>query len=480
MAAPASTPSYPWNPNEVPHFDKRRRDLYHALVDNDSYFQLALLLASQSQELVTHKPEKVEMARNALQGDAKYRRMFMLLHTIPRPLLEAIIMGTVAHSALNQPQQTLPCYKGEGPGAYVAAMSIKGRAGYFTNALENHELIRGMRDYCEAYEHQVKGVVGLRATRLRAAANSVDSQFGRRSDPTRLSWITNTHACRRVRLMIDRLREKNDDIRNTGKSLLHHHMQGPLMVGCSNELSLRMPQHDPADPTQLTGTTYTWALMLCVLKKLNLDPVVTVIPVVRVWEPEQLPLSEILVTALAASYAFQDGFNVVGAGGQDGTFTGWNSLKAKRHVFMENNYFRDNIEATLKEIALRTRFVDQTKALSAKPEWELEHGYLSGLTKVTLWESDRPKYEKAYRELEAIYAQLKDRSAKALATKNKLHSLTALMSRIQLRQNPEDGVNLTALMSRIQLGQNPEDGPSGSQPTTSHSGDDHPEDSSAD
>ncbi|KAH9905569.1 hypothetical protein F4778DRAFT_667540 [Xylariomycetidae sp. FL2044] len=370
----------PYTLAEMPLQDKRRADLYSALVDNDNYYSLSLVITKRAMELTPHAGEKTARAKRTIEHDRQYgRRLFHLLHVIPRDLLEAIILGNVAEFFLGpkKPGKSTQTYAADGPGTYVAAMAIRGRSGRFTNVLEDQQLIYGLKRYCEAYTRQEirRGPPTTAAdVALDLFAREVDSTFGTRpgSKPDTLRFIQNSDALSRVRWLVrsfERRSASAQAAQQQGHSLTTFRCQGPLMVGCSNQMDQRMPQHDPGDSSKLRLTTYTWALTLCLIKHtLRLDPVVVTRPVIRTWENGHLGVSEILVTALAASYVFQDGFNVIGAGTQNGDKQANQLEDCMKYVLHSMPYFGENADTTIRELRRRQKYINNVLYIARAPE----------------------------------------------------------------------------------------------------------------
>ncbi|KAI1855710.1 hypothetical protein JX265_012155 [Neoarthrinium moseri] len=370
--------------NEViPLMSGLRLEMYEALEDNVSYYELSLLLTKHADALIAQNGV-ISQARSAaekiLQDRERKRALSILLHTIPRTLLKSIIVGTVAHDFLNnQNDPPRPVhYSGEGGGTYVAAMCIAGRNGSFLNAIEIQELVDALRKYCVGYRFQkVHGASPITPQHKAYDqwARGVDSAFGSRpSKAADALWIANDDALKRVELLILSFTQRLHPSRHHGKSKTLYHRQGPLMVGCSKLLKVRMKQHDPFDPSHLSLTTYTWALTLCLIKaELHLTPQVVVKPVTHIWDNQHLGASEVLVTALASSYCFQDGFNVIGAGGQSGSVDVDTLLASKRYVFVTHQFFEDNARATLDELQARHQFVEDVTACAEFPSKQLSN-----------------------------------------------------------------------------------------------------------
>ncbi|RYP80004.1 hypothetical protein DL769_002673 [Monosporascus sp. CRB-8-3] len=284
----------------MPLQDDRRLKLFRALEDNDNYYELPLELSQLAEELA--------------------KSMLIMLHTIPKTLLRSIILNTVSYDFSNRITAPSPYYSADGPGTYVAAMSIRGHNGEFVCVVEIEDLIQGLRKYCKVYIRQ-KVHHGSPSTPedkgLDDSAHEVGATFGSRTSRAkdRPKFIKNDDAHQKVLWLWRAPRPACRPVAQQGLSRIAFQKQGPLMVGCSNQTDDRMPHHNPKGSSGLSLTTPTWELTLHLIKsRLGLDLVVTVRPVIRTWENNLLVTSEVLITDLAGSYVFQKGFNIIGAG----------------------------------------------------------------------------------------------------------------------------------------------------------------------
>ncbi|KAI1764159.1 hypothetical protein GGR53DRAFT_466569 [Hypoxylon sp. FL1150] len=411
----------PHSLDDVPLQGGKRLELYQAFADYDNYYEVLQVLSKHAIELGNQS--SLKKALDQLQFDRELgRKIAVLLHAIPRGLLEALILGTVGYYFASAPYVTRECYDADGPGTYVAAMTITGRHGRFTNVEEDEKLVVALRKYCDAYAGQKARQGGPPASQtdvdLDTFARNVDKTFGSRPGSKKDQSFERRCVASR----------------NQGSSRLAYHKQGPLMIGCSNQLDERMGHHDPYSSSGLSQTTYTWALTLCLISsELNLIPEVIVKPVIRTWENEYLGPSEVLVSALGLSYVFQDGFNVVGGGSQKGDKQSSVLLEAKEHVFVTKPWFRDNLEATQKELEKRLRYVKDVDACVDFPTTKLQTA-LREYT-VTLWrvrdmsQQLDAKYAEAQQRLEEAEEYLKQLRKRIEAKKHLSYIVSSLLGK---------------------------------------------------
>ncbi|KAK8135225.1 hypothetical protein PG984_007237 [Apiospora sp. TS-2023a] len=349
----------------VPLMSGARLDMYRAL-HCDSYYQLLLLLNKHSAllEKNTANLRFVQPAALKIQQDhVNKRALAMLLLCIPPELLNSIVKGTLAYDVLNPAGSKPFTYQPDNMGTYIYGLAIHGRSGHFLNIMEIESLIEALKKYSDCYLRQ-KAHGGNPVTAwdnaLARWARGIDSAYGSRpgNSPDKLRFITNDDALKRINTFIQGLQRRCDAISAAGKSKTVYLTQSPLGVGCSGDLAHRMPQHHPNDSAGLRHSTYTWGLTLCLIKKeLSLTPHTVVLPVLQVWDNDHLGQSEILVSALASSYCFQDGFNVCGAGGQPGNLPEPKLLEIKRYMLSVQPFFGRNSDALLQELQKRKDWV---------------------------------------------------------------------------------------------------------------------------
>ncbi|KAK8091682.1 hypothetical protein PG997_002043 [Apiospora hydei] len=385
----------PMKTDQTPFMRGDRLDMLQAL-DCSSYYELSLALSQNASALSLHTNDLDGMSRARLkiEGDrANGRPLAILLHCIPRALMRSIIAGTVAYDSINQSTPSPAVYSADGAGTYVAGVAIQGRNGKFLNYHELLGLAAAMEDYCKSYARQ------------------------------KSRWIADDRALRAVELFAQSLRDRLAAIDHDGLSKTIFHIQSPLMVGYGNSLRDCMPCNTGSDGSNLRFTAYTWGLMLCCIQaRLQLTPQAVVQPVVHVLQNGDLAVSEVLVTALASSYCFQDGVNVVGAGATSGRARHQTLMNSKKYMFCEMPYWEENYEATSKELEKRSNYVSDvwlcsdfySAALKREIE-DLETQIQRIQIKGSLWEELMKRAAKREEELrkegEALDRAIKSRQA---------------------------------------------------------------------
>ncbi|OIW31461.1 hypothetical protein CONLIGDRAFT_697672 [Coniochaeta ligniaria NRRL 30616] len=294
---------------EMPSMDDTRKTLLYMLRGNQCFFGVSAMMpelsraARQQQITATASQAVLDRAQASLEVD-------MLLHTLSPDTMQSILAETVAfdfHATRPRRPQT---YSGNHAGAYVAALSIRGRGGRFLTRLEVAQLVHYLQRYVEACEHWCDndgwtGAPGEAAHK--EAVRAVDGPWMKKGKEDPVCGNSHTR-CDRIRQLADMLRRRDDPALDPGGNVPQK--QSPLMVGCSRSIVERVPHHHAMErgPSQ---TTYTWALVqACIERCLGLPVEVCAIPVIVAYDKEHLPLSEILLTTLCRSLVTQLGYNV--------------------------------------------------------------------------------------------------------------------------------------------------------------------------
>ncbi|KAK8005831.1 hypothetical protein PG991_012128 [Apiospora marii] len=350
----------------VPLMSGARLDMYRAL-HCDSYYQLLLLMNRHSATLEKNPAnlQFVQAAAGKIQKDRLNKRaLAMLLLCIPPALLKSIVTGTFAYDVLNPAGSRPFTYQLDNMGTYIYGLAIQGRNGQFLSISEIERLITALNKYCSGYVRQ-KAHGGNPTTPqdnvLARWASDIDSAYGSRpaNAPNKLRFIANDDALKRVGAFIQGLQRRCDAIAAAGKSKSVFLTQAPLGVGCSGNLPHRVPQHHPHD-SGLRHSTYTWSLTLCLIKK-------------------------------ELSYCFQDGFNVCGAGGQNGALPEPKLLEIKRYMLSVQPYFGQNSDALLLELQKRKDWVSDFSCADGfgKPGEAIKHQALLNMQQEAIFLAER-------------------------------------------------------------------------------------------
>ncbi|KAJ2981981.1 hypothetical protein NUW58_g6547 [Xylaria curta] len=236
----------------------------------------------------------------------------MLLHSIPRAHMRAIVMGTIGWQTWSghQPPVMLHSnpYKNNGPGTYIATICIDQRRGKGLSGNEYNTLAQMLEDYLQAYQ-----------------ASKLANQHRPQSAQDLLKWA------RGIDLIYASKRAKSGQTASIHASTVAldpniHLAQGMSYVGCaSRDITSRSSAHK--QDSHFESSNYTWWLTMSCLVEMGLSPVVRVNHAIRTWEPDQLPISEILVTILSHSMVEERGFNAWPPGSMPdpGTLHDWDT-----------------------------------------------------------------------------------------------------------------------------------------------------------
>lgn len=94
---------------------------------------------------------------DAFSDYTSQREMMLLLHSIPRPVLRSIVMRMVAHDFWERDSESRKLlYDAEGPGAYIASVSVVGRDGCGWSIAENSQIVTYLEQYAHAIDLKEK------------------------------------------------------------------------------------------------------------------------------------------------------------------------------------------------------------------------------------------------------------------------------------------------------------------------------------
>lgn len=350
---------------QMPMINDVRTKLLLALDENESYFELTLVLRDVVADLENHMTRlgqsnikwNLERTINDFTSN-DYIQMGKLTHYMSPTLLRSIIKGTVAYDFCQGKLAMNECYKTSSPGTYVVSVAIKGRQGKSLGANELSLLAGRLRNYAAAghdfqrlnrwdqtdSQHTIhrKFIQDVEGTFLTVANDLATPKFAE-SD----SEIANIEA------LAQSIQDRSDKGMALDVTGSVYQQQAPLMVGCTHKsFDQRFKAFVPPSPpnaTGLDGTTHTWALLLCALKDMGHDVDIVKLLVIVYYRPEDLPLSERLISVYAQSYVFQDGLNVIQAGTKKAPLPAPNELfSLQKQIFCYRRWLVDNINQTIK------------------------------------------------------------------------------------------------------------------------------------
>lgn len=391
----------------IPLLSGTRLELLRALQQGKSYYEISLLFPKLIEDaesvpryLRNDKTNHVAVLEKMQDPRSKIWRIF---HTIPRDMLQSLILGTVAFdfSRVSERPET---YRDMNKwGIYIVSISVLGRSGKWLSANELDQVIVQMKKYIEGYEawkdHRGNPLTGAHKE-LHDWMCRIDNVYGLHDAAWGPRFIYKDEALRGWQAFISRLEHRRDAslaVDPTGKTWM---IQAPVYTGCSTILEDRSEKYDPSKGIRdkLKGVSKSYGLLMSIMANMNRQPLHVCKCVLRLWKRDEIPIAEVLVAALANSYITQDGLNRETCGGESGlprkTRTGGRPRRysrvdeleaeisedeagdlfdphAEEYVKARECFFFDNIDGSLRELTARQVFVDEfahLQRLVSQPE----------------------------------------------------------------------------------------------------------------
>lgn len=345
-------PRPPATTAEIPHLNRRSLECADFLQKNVSPLGVIDLilpkLREEAQELSNGKWKN--FFGNTL--DLLKRRMepnsiaWVLLHSIPRPVLQSLILRTVAydHHQSGHPLcgEGYEFDTGSQPGVYALGISIDGRQGRFLTGNEMETLYEDMKRYLSCYDHVY--MARKRRTRINQTAldfiAEVDTVYGE-VNGDEVARFVNSSSRPGLGKLVETLKKAHGAAMAadpTGNTVM---IQSPGYVGCSANLARRRTDYIPSqNRSSLTRCNKPYALTMSLLSRRGLQPKLHFTVAIRTWETGQLTEAETLVSLLAGSYVNQYGFNMKATGdAADPKYVG----HSERYVKVNQPHFRQNL-----------------------------------------------------------------------------------------------------------------------------------------
>lgn len=190
------------------------------------------------------------------------------------------------------------------------------------------------------------------------------------------------------------------------------------MVGCTTETVAKQTLvHEPQftdgnslhpAANSLTSTTKTWALTLSLLYYLDLEPEVVHVAALPFFDPNDLPRTEILLTTLARSLVWQDGFNVMQGGRKLDENWDKRGYEEQKNVCHTRDFLKNNLAATMQRIKRVRNKIAIMKNLGEVDLDALETEINKLKTEENELKSKMNEFEKSKAELEKRYKELKE------------------------------------------------------------------------
>jgi hypothetical protein len=274
-----------------------------------------------------------------------------IFHSIPRSVLQSIVLGTVAYDDSNaMPLGPLDSLSDDGPGVYVLGLSIAGRMGEFLDLNELDRLLINLRTYIKGCRYLAENdKTHPKPGSAADLVSKVDSAYGTHMEPGKPRFCEgNFNTAWRL---YNSLRRRYRALKAVDPASTTRMIQSPLYVGSDKHVGRRIAAYELVHTkTALQRANKLYGLTVSLLHYQGLTPKVHIITAVRTWQSGQLSRAEMLVAALAGSYDSLDGFNVREAGqtSDDLPLDSW--LDHEVYVFSTMPHFCRNIDWSIADI----------------------------------------------------------------------------------------------------------------------------------
>lgn len=328
----------------------RQIQLWKALDNHSSLYELSFELARLGRSLHTDP----HLAANGVRIGATVQTLWMdassnwevlvLLHAMNRSVIRAIILGTVAYEAFHNRLSAYPeptAHDKHAQGIYVVGLNRLGYSGKFLNDIELRQLIRGLDRYIQgcrvlwrvtdpAQQDPDERQLAQWVAHVDAAYSSTNRAANAiaLAHPTKARYVADESKVASIEAFVSSLRKRllPSGCRHSATATTARHIQSPLYVGCSTNLTARLANYKRTQ--HLTSVNRPLALTISVLSALGLTVSWSAHVVLRTWKASQLSQAEQLVVTLANSLIHQTGFNSIPGGDNPGSNAGTERAEA--------------------------------------------------------------------------------------------------------------------------------------------------------
>ncbi|GAB1316793.1 hypothetical protein MFIFM68171_07003 [Madurella fahalii] len=311
-----------------------------------------------------------------------------LFHSIPRNVLESIVLGTIAYDdCRTSGNGRVTGLSGDGPGVYVLGLSIAGRQGEFISAKELRLLLDNLDTYILGYKFSSSQSSGPqkppdKAARAADLVAKVDSAYGAPPTPGKPRFICDDANLEAAQCLYKWLNRTYLSLRQRDPTGEIRMIQSPLYVGCGRNVTNRITDYELChNKTALCSANKFYGLIASLLNFQGLTPKVHIATAIRTWQTGQLPKAEMLVAALAGSYVTHGGFNLREAGQtRDTQIQNWPDHEA--YVFSAVTYLRDNAMWSIRDLDRAAQLQENEAALEVLDKGTLHReadGCIAGL-----------------------------------------------------------------------------------------------------
>lgn len=376
---------------QLPSLDDAQARLVRAIDDGASFHDMWALACEMAAAQSNH-------VRRAFAEDAaRESPMQILFHTMSRPFLRSLVLGTVAHDLHEDHsahwRQTYPMRHA---GSYAVGLVVQDRGAFLTKA-ETRQLVQRLRQYAAAVEYMDarraddaygNSQVTDAEREVLETVMAIDNRYLKahqqweEGDPFRMPRFAGSRQqdpaghIRQLVAMFERrvLADGPDHVAQ---------LSSPLYVGCAGNLAARTPHHDQ----RASGGVKLLHLTQSCMAYCGFSPRTVAAPALWVWEEEHVPLAEMLVTVLAGSLVAQGGFNAVAPGSNRPDLTGAGAEEmlqtTQDYVYGERPFFQENLRQTVAQHGTDPAPEDRfTAALAEVDEPPTLHGMLQTLRRL--------------------------------------------------------------------------------------------------
>lgn len=400
-----------------------------AIDDNRSMFEISLML-KQAVDEAKAVSDQVSLTKTLGEFERdRYTQMVQLLHYVHPLMLKAIARGTLAYEYEQNPafQDEYQYNAKTVPGTYAVSVSIRGREGKFLNQKELERMAEWVDEYAEAAEtFHSAGQWDMgnlqhaehrgRVEMMDAKLSGVGSKVGGSNAP-KFAQLPGT--VRKIRELARMLRRRIDATLPAKDNVQYdYQVQAPIMIGCTSDTvwectERHVPQileKIPVTPTAggLQSTTPTWDLTLSILTLMKLEFKVVRVAALAIFDPKDLPKSEILLTTVAQSLVWQTGFNIIQGGGQYNTKAKKRGYAEEKDICSERDFLRVNLGATNKRMEQLGNNLEIRQILSDLDFDGLEHEIFQLESKLDALTAAVEENIKARRAVEEKAQELED------------------------------------------------------------------------
>lgn len=312
-----------------------------------------------------YKTRTEKYLRTAMDTDW---RNFVTFLSIPRPMLESIILGTVAWDHDSKRGSDRGFYKqAQRFGIYVIGLAVRDRQGAWLTALETTTLVTNATKYLEAYDMWAENEAWPTtdaAQELKDFVAKVDNQLGLHEHDTS-RFVTSADDRIAMNDLVAGLKERVERSLELDPAGNLPMIQTPLYVGMSDELSKRLPKHDSTMSANsiLASSNKPCAFVMSLMKLQGREPLPKAVCVLRVWEKRDLNFAETLVSALAHSMICHDGFNWTECGDMGKSSGAKYDEDCEEYVKYRSRFFYDNCKAVIEDLQARKSHLDDLAKL---------------------------------------------------------------------------------------------------------------------